>query len=147
MPRRSAPSRRAELERVKRGSLGQALLQAARLFDEQALAELREQTGIAWLRRSHTAVLPHIDFDGTRTSSIADRMGISKQAVNQVLDDLVSMGVVERTPDPEDGRASGFASQRVAKRRCCKGSEPSVKSNTQRRACWVSVTFTSSARC
>ena len=36
---------------------------------------------------------------------LAARVGVSKQAVGQLVDDLESMGVVERVPDPEDGRA------------------------------------------
>ncbi|MCB9682522.1 MAG: MarR family transcriptional regulator [Alphaproteobacteria bacterium] len=57
------------------------------------------------VRPAHTALFPHIDLDGTRLTVIAERAGISKQAVGQLVDDLVAMGALERVPDPADGRA------------------------------------------
>ncbi|HZJ53259.1 MAG TPA: helix-turn-helix domain-containing protein [Myxococcaceae bacterium] len=94
----------ALLERRKRTSLFQELFRLARLLDEAAVARVGE-AGAPTLRTSHTALLPHLDLEGTRLVDLAARMGISKQAVGQLVDDLESMGVVERAPDPEDGRA------------------------------------------
>lgn len=92
------------LEAHKRASLGQVLIKAARLLNEQALARVRAQTSQD-VRPAHTAVFPHIDLEGTRLTEIAHRMGMSKQAVGQLVGELESMGVVERVPDPTDGRA------------------------------------------
>ncbi len=36
---------------------------------------------------------------------LAQRMGLSKQAVQQLVDDLESEGIIERCPDPDDRRA------------------------------------------
>ncbi len=93
-----------ELEARKRGSLGQVLIKAARLLNEQALARVRERTGHN-IRPTHTMLFPHIDLEGTRLTEIASRMGMSKQAVGQTVGELESMGVLERVPDPSDGRA------------------------------------------
>jgi DNA-binding MarR family transcriptional regulator len=49
--------------------------------------------------------LPHIALEGTRMSELAERLGVSKQAVTQLVDELEGFGVVERVPDPEDARA------------------------------------------
>ena len=38
-------------------------------------------------------------------SELAERLGVSKQAVTQLVDDLEGFGVVARVPDPEDARA------------------------------------------
>jgi DNA-binding MarR family transcriptional regulator len=38
-------------------------------------------------------------------TDLAARMGISKQAVGQLVDELEQMGAVERVADPSDGRA------------------------------------------
>lgn len=95
---------RQQLEARKRESLGQVLMRAARLLNEQALARVRAHTQQD-IRPAHTAVFPHIDLQGTRLTSIAERMGMSKQAVGQLVGELEAMGAVERVPDPSDGRA------------------------------------------
>ena len=95
---------REELELRKRASLGQVLMKAARLLNEQALGRVREHTQQD-IRPAHTAVFPHIDLQGTRLTVIAERMGMSKQAVGQLVGELEAMGAVERVPDPSDGRA------------------------------------------
>lgn len=80
------------------------LFKCARLFDEQALARVRDRTGIG-LRRAHTALFAHIDLEGTRLTELARRVGVSKQAVAPLVEEMVEMGVLERIADPEDARA------------------------------------------
>ncbi|MCR9164892.1 MAG: MarR family winged helix-turn-helix transcriptional regulator [Nannocystaceae bacterium] len=93
-----------EFELRKRSSLGQVLMKAARLLNEQAIDRVRARTEQD-LRPAHTAVFPHIDLEGTRLTVLAARMGMSKQAVGQLVGELEAMEVVERVPDPSDGRA------------------------------------------
>ena len=66
---------------------------------------VRRRSGLEALRASHTALFPHIDFEGTRLTELARRLGISKQAVGQLVGELEAMGTLERVPDPSDGRA------------------------------------------
>ncbi|WP_433932109.1 MarR family winged helix-turn-helix transcriptional regulator [Sorangium cellulosum] len=100
------PSDVAELERRKRASLGQLLLRSARLLDERAAARIaRGARGVSQVRRAHTALMPYIDLEGTRLTDLAERARVTKQAVGQLVEELEAMGVVERTPDPEDRRA------------------------------------------
>lgn len=93
-----------ELERKKRESTGQLLFKAARLFDDEAVRRQKEK-GLKGLRPAHTRLLPHIDLDGTRLTDLAERTGISKQAVGQLVEDLEGMGLLKRVADPGDGRA------------------------------------------
>lgn len=95
----------ARLEAQKRETTLQLLFKAARLLDEEALRRVASRRRGPRLRRSHTALFPHIDLEGTRVSDLADRVGVSKQAVSQLLDDLEAAGVVARTKDPGDARA------------------------------------------
>jgi len=92
-------------EAAKRASISQLLIKAGRLCNERGLSRIPVEPGQPRLRPSHTAVLPHLDFGGTRMSTLAERMGVSKQAVSQLIGDMEDMGVLRREPDPSDGRA------------------------------------------
>lgn len=95
----------ARLEEKKRESTLQLLFKAARLLDEEALQRVAKEPGRPRLRRSHTALFPHLDLEGTRVTDLADRLGVSKQAVSQLVDELETLEVLERVVDPEDARA------------------------------------------
>lgn len=101
---RVPPTEVAALEQAKAASFAQLLLQCARRFDELAIARVRARSGID-LRSAHTSLFPHIDLEGTRLTELARRLGVSKQAVAPLVDDLVEMGALERVPDPDDARA------------------------------------------
>ncbi len=94
-----------DLERTKAESTLQLLFKAARLLNERALARARPRNDFPSLRAAHTSLLPHIDLEGTRISELSRRVGISKQAVSQLVDDLEAYGTCVRVPDPKDGRA------------------------------------------
>jgi DNA-binding MarR family transcriptional regulator len=95
----------AALERAKRGSPAQLLFRCARRLNELALDRVAARTGLV-LRASHTALFPHIDLAGTRQTELARRLGVSKQAVHQLVGELEAMDVLERVPDPVDRRAT-----------------------------------------
>jgi DNA-binding MarR family transcriptional regulator len=50
-------------------------------------------------------VFRFIDRGGSRLTELAERSGLTKQAVGEVVDDLEGLGYVERVADPGDGRA------------------------------------------
>jgi hypothetical protein len=92
-------------EQTRNKSLLQLLFRAARVWDELAVARMRSQPGLGGLRTAHTRLFPHIDLSGTRLVDLAQRLGVTKQAVAPLVDELVAMGVLERVADPADGRA------------------------------------------
>jgi DNA-binding MarR family transcriptional regulator len=93
------------LRQAVAGSTGQALLKAARLLDERALQRLARLPGAPPVRPAHTRLFPHLDLVGVRATALAERLGVSKQAITPLVADLVAWGVVEQVPDPSDGRA------------------------------------------
>lgn len=99
------PEELEAFERLKRSSVLQLLFKCGRLINERAVARLRVRSGWHKLRVAHTALFPHLDFEGIRLTQLAHRLGISKQAVGQLVDELEWMEVIERVPDPSDGRA------------------------------------------
>lgn len=103
---RSARRQSAErtLTSLKQDNLGQLLLKTARLYDAKARG-LLDPAQAAGVTRAHLALFAHIDLEGTRLTDIAGRAGISKQAVSQLVKELERLQVLERLPDPADGRA------------------------------------------
>lgn len=60
--------------------------------------------GHAWYGDARGAIAASLDVTGLPQSELAMRMGISKQAVQQLLDQLEGEGIVRRVPDPNDKR-------------------------------------------
>ncbi|HUA62565.1 MAG TPA: MarR family winged helix-turn-helix transcriptional regulator [Verrucomicrobiae bacterium] len=61
--------------------------------------------GFEELRVPHMAVLQFPGPDGIRPSTLAERAGISKQAMNQLLQSLEGFGYIVRSDAPDEGRA------------------------------------------
>lgn len=98
------PAEQIEIfEQSKQSSVAQLLIKAARLCNETALRRIQQR--FPAIRPAHTGVLPHIDWQGTRITELAVRMKVSKQAVSQLVQDMVTLGLLELRPDIADGRA------------------------------------------
>ncbi|HET7213214.1 MAG TPA: MarR family winged helix-turn-helix transcriptional regulator [Terriglobia bacterium] len=61
--------------------------------------------GFQELRLPHMAVLLFPGPDGVRPGVLAERAGVSKQAMNQLLGSLEDHGYIVRSNDPREGRA------------------------------------------
>lgn len=86
-------------------SLGRLLLRAHRLYADRALTRLHAR-GHGELGIAHVTLLPHFDAQGTRTTVLGERAGITKQAAGQIVADLERAGYVERVADERDARAA-----------------------------------------
>jgi DNA-binding MarR family transcriptional regulator len=75
---------------------------------EAAISELHRRLadeGHPDIRPGHGCVFRFVESGGSRLTDLAERAGLTKQAVGEVVDDLEAMGYVERVPDPDDRRA------------------------------------------
>jgi DNA-binding MarR family transcriptional regulator len=61
--------------------------------------------GHAEVRLPHANVFEFLDDEGTTVSALAERAGVTKQAMAQLVAHLEAHGYVERMADPRDGRA------------------------------------------
>jgi DNA-binding MarR family transcriptional regulator len=70
------------------------------------LYERLHQEGYGDIRPAHGCVFGYIErVGGARLTALADRSGLTKQAVGEAVGDLERLGYVERVPDPDDRRA------------------------------------------
>ena len=88
----------------KLDTLGHVLTRVSRLFHEQALQAVHA-AGFDDIRESWIQLLRHSEPDGVRSSVLAERLGVTRQAAGQLVNELESHGYLERLPDPTDGRA------------------------------------------
>jgi DNA-binding MarR family transcriptional regulator len=85
-------------------STGSLLLHAFQGYERWLFDGYRHR-GEEGLRPKHGAVIANIDRNGTRASVLADRAGMTRQAMGELIDELEELGYVERVPDPDDRRA------------------------------------------
>ena len=61
--------------------------------------------GHGWFAEARANLLAHLDREGTPQVLLVARMGLTKQAVQQFVDELVKDGIVERKANPDDARS------------------------------------------
>lgn len=63
-----------------------------------------DEHGYADLRPMHGLVFQALGPQGATSTELAERLGVTKQAAGQIVDDLVGRGYLERRPHPAGGR-------------------------------------------
>jgi DNA-binding MarR family transcriptional regulator len=94
-----------QIAELRQQHIGRLLLRAHRAFSLRSIEKLR-MLGHAGLGLAHTALLAHLDLDGTRITTLAERAGVTKQAIGHLVQDLEHKGYIERSVDPSDRRAT-----------------------------------------
>lgn len=82
-----------------------ALLTRAKDLTIEALHRRLGEEGFVGIRYRHGSVFRFIDPEGSRPTALAERSGLTKQAIGELVDELERFGYVERTVDPNDRRA------------------------------------------
>jgi DNA-binding MarR family transcriptional regulator len=84
------------------------LLRLLGLATRRLTDDLHERLGAAGFsdqRVAHHQVFAHVPPEGIRLTDLAERAGMTKQAMAELVDDAERLGYVTRTPDPGDRRA------------------------------------------
>jgi DNA-binding MarR family transcriptional regulator len=84
--------------------IGALLRVPAQAIHRRIITELNA-AGFAGLRVPHMAALQFPGPDGVRPGALAERAGLSKQAMNQLLRSLEALGYLARADSPDEGRA------------------------------------------
>jgi DNA-binding MarR family transcriptional regulator len=96
---------RDQLEELRQQHIGRLLLRAQRDFSLRAIEKLRIRGHIG-LSLAHTNLLANLDLAGTRITTLAERVGISKQAIGNLVVELEAKSYLKRAVDPVDRRAT-----------------------------------------
>lgn len=84
--------------------IGALLRVPAQAIQRRIINELNA-AGFEELRVPHMAVLQFPGPDGVRPGTLAERAGMSKQAINQLLRSLEGLGYIVRSDVADEGRA------------------------------------------
>ena len=96
---------REQIQALRQGHIGRLFLEAHRAFSARAVEKLSTR-GHSGLGLAQTTLLAHLDLDGTRITTLADRAGMTKQGMGQLAAELARQGYVATGPDPTDRRAT-----------------------------------------
>jgi DNA-binding MarR family transcriptional regulator len=95
--------------------LGRLLGHAIRRFDERVLSLMAHNIEVplalsnlaarSQVSAAHIHITRHLALEGSRLTDLAQRAGMSKQAMGDLVDQCEAWGLVVREPDAQDGRA------------------------------------------
>jgi DNA-binding MarR family transcriptional regulator len=102
--------------------IGWTLWRAAQVWRAEFVAAM-VAAGHGWFGQARGNLMVHIGPSGLRQGDLVARAGLTKQAVQQFVDELVADGILTRVADDRDGRAkrlmltsAGLAAMRDADR-------------------------------
>ena len=85
-------------------NLSRLLLELARDFEKRALEKVHER-GHTQIRRSHSSLFSNMGFSAVRLTELAERAGITQQAMGKLVKEMEEEGYVRRSIDESDKRA------------------------------------------
>mgnify|MGYP002377687287 CR=1 FL=1 len=85
-------------------NIGRQLNEAVRVFESRIIA-LLQMKGHDQLTLTHINLTRNLDESGTRLTELARRAAMTKQSMGEIVDQVLRTGLIEKKPDPRDGRA------------------------------------------
>ena len=74
-------------------------------WTDESLQNLLRAEGWPTLPRTQSMIMVNVADGCTRPSELARRLGITRQAIQQTIAEMESMGLVQLSSDPDDARA------------------------------------------
>jgi DNA-binding MarR family transcriptional regulator len=103
---------RAETVRALEHEVGVLIRRVRRAIGERARAVHPDLQPMSYLMLAHLA-----ESGPLRSSALAEIFGVDKGAVSRQVQHLVELDLLDRTPDPADGRATLLSPSEDARRR------------------------------
>jgi DNA-binding MarR family transcriptional regulator len=85
------------------GHIGWLLWNATERWLDRFVGEM-QSAGHYWFGRPQARLLGYLSREGIRQNELTESSGLTKQAVQQTLDELEARGIVRRETDPGDRR-------------------------------------------
>ncbi|MEX0730763.1 MAG: MarR family transcriptional regulator [Aquisalimonadaceae bacterium] len=85
-------------------NIGRLLNNAVIRFESRILQRMAE-LGQGQCSLSHINVTRNLDLEGTRATELARRASMTKQSMAELINQLETLGLIMRVPDPSDRRA------------------------------------------
>ena len=105
----------ADQDAWRQTHLGRLLGHAMRRFDERVLELMAHDVDVplalsnlaarSQVSAAHIHITRHLAREGSRLTELAERAGMTKQAMGALVDQCEAWGLVTRGPDPLDARA------------------------------------------
>ena len=91
------------VEKGRSRNMRQLLLRASRIVNRHVVAGLHAR-GYTDLRSTHTTLLSNMELAGSSVTVVAERAGITKQAMGRLATELEEAGYIRVGDDPNDAR-------------------------------------------
>ncbi|WP_119964257.1 MarR family winged helix-turn-helix transcriptional regulator [Simplicispira lacusdiani] len=114
-PRSPLPGDTARHDGWRQTHLGRLIGHALRRFDARVLQLMARNVEVPLalsnlaardqVSAAHVHITRHLSLHGDRLGDLAERAGMTKQAMGALVDQCEAWGLVERGPDPHDARA------------------------------------------
>jgi DNA-binding MarR family transcriptional regulator len=85
-------------------NLSRLLVDLAKDFEHRTLAKCHDR-GHTKIRQSHTSLFSNLGFEAVRLTELAERAGITQQAMGKLVKEMEHVGYVKRHTDETDKRA------------------------------------------
>jgi len=98
--------KREEFEQLKSSCIGHTLIKAGRVYNDYAFNSFKETIGDDDLKPSHLNLFSYIPFTGISVVELAKKVGVSKQAISVLVNELIDKDVLMKKEHPTDKRSS-----------------------------------------